>query len=295
MSFITIENNEEHLIEFLNVALIQHRDFYKKWSAITHQTATIKSGYLSQHLASLITGVRGGFTGARGDDLKDGTEVKACTRIDQLDRCQKCKAPVSRVQDYCLTCGSYSIERKNDSKWLFSVKNEEDLDLLLNRVPRILLILFDYPNFKKNDFSIVDVQAFEIYPKIERYQNFKHIMTNYYNNIYLIQKTINLNKSPAPKNFWPDSYQFYLCNPVKIFHARIEETVNILHYVQPDFPRENIVPVPMPSSLLTVEEKKLIDITIDCSNIDEFQRLKLPLREDRAFTLHTKHARKSLL
>lgn len=57
----------------------------RKWSKLTNQTPAAKIGYLGQHLASLITGVSGIGSGARGDDLSDGTEVKSSNKVGQVD------------------------------------------------------------------------------------------------------------------------------------------------------------------------------------------------------------------
>jgi hypothetical protein len=285
-----IQDNERYLKEFLEESLIRHRLFYKKWSEITSQTATLKTGYLGQHLASLITGVKGSFTGARGDDLSDGTEVKTCTRIDQLDKCRQCKAPTPRYVDFCLKCGSKAIDRKNDSKWLFPVKNTNDLKLLTEQIPRVLLILFDYPHYEKSDFSVIDIKSYEILPSHPRHIRFKELISQYYLDIYLKSS----NSSPAPKNLWPDSYQFHLCNPIKTFHARIEnDTFSILKYIEPNTDRQTLETEKMPSKLLNSEERKIF--TDLGSFLSEDDILKLSIRESKTFSINTKHQRGSLI
>ena len=89
--FITIKDTENKIKAFLNELVLQPRINAIKWSRITKQTPNIKIGYPGQHLASLITGMEGERTGARGNDLIDGSEVKSCSRIDQLDLCKDCK------------------------------------------------------------------------------------------------------------------------------------------------------------------------------------------------------------
>ena len=49
----------EQIIEFINELIIEPRNKSVKWSKITHQTATLRVGYPGQHLASLVTGVKG--------------------------------------------------------------------------------------------------------------------------------------------------------------------------------------------------------------------------------------------
>ena len=124
--FITINKNLDKIKQLLNELVLQPRLNAIKWSLITKQTPNIKIGYPGQHLASLITGMEGERTGARGNDLIDGSEVKSCSRIDQLDMCKKCKSPVARLETVCSNCNSSDIDRKNDSKWLFSIRNKNE-------------------------------------------------------------------------------------------------------------------------------------------------------------------------
>jgi hypothetical protein len=84
-------------------------------------------------------------------------------------------------------------------------------------------------------------------------------MENYYNKIFLEHIKRNPNKTPAPKNFWPYSYQFYLCNPVKVFEAIVKNannapSIEIKLLVAPDADRESLIPELMPTSLLSIEE-----------------------------------------
>lgn len=191
LSLITINDNQNLIKELLLELVLQPRINALKWSKITHQTPNLKIGYPGQHLASLITGIKGTKTGARGDDLEDGTEVKSCSRIDQMDKCKDCQSPVARSEIICSNCASSNIERKEDSKWLFTIRNENDLKVLTEDTPRILLILADYPNFNQQDYQTLRFQAFEIWNNSNRQIKFKEIMTNYYHQIYLVNKAKN--------------------------------------------------------------------------------------------------------
>jgi MamI restriction endonuclease len=95
--FITIGNNTAQIEVLLQELVLQPRLKALEWSKITRQTPNMKVGYPGQHLASLITGIEGSRTGARGDDLIDGTEVKSCSRVDQLDTCKNCNEKVLRI------------------------------------------------------------------------------------------------------------------------------------------------------------------------------------------------------
>ena len=129
-SFITITDNCNKILQLLQDLVLQPRIKALEWSKVTKQTPNMKVGYPGQHLASLITGVEGSRTGARGDDLIDGTEVKSCSRVDQLDTCNYCASKVLRNEDTCPKCGSSNIKRMDDSKWLFGIKSEAELKLL---------------------------------------------------------------------------------------------------------------------------------------------------------------------
>ena len=276
--FITIENNLTKIKQLLSELVLQPRMNVIKWSRITKQTPNIKIGYPGQHLASLITGMEGERTGARGNDLIDGSEVKSCSRIDQLDKCLSCGSPVARLEAVCSNCNSDKIQRNNDSKWLFGIRNEEDLDVLTRQVQRVVLILGDYPNFERDDFNTLRFQSFEIWTKSPRGARFVELMSNYYYKIYLGHKKKNIEKNPAPKNFWPYSYQFYLCNPILTFSCVIKNAssnpiIKILNYTKPSEDRTKLSSVIMPVDILTDDEIKLI---FKKAKIDELSNMIKP-------------------
>lgn len=260
---IKIDDNENRIKLLLKELVLDPRVKALVWSKITKQTPNMKIGYPGQHLASLVTGMEGVRTGARGDDLEDGTEIKSCSRIDQLDNCKDCKKKLLRIEPKCPHCGSENINRMNDSKWLFSVKSEEELELLTKTIDRVLLTISDYPNYDTNDFETIRFQVFEIWNNNDRHKNFSIIMGNYYYKIFLEHIKINPRKTPAPKNFWPYSYQFYLCNPVKVFEADVKNAnktpnIEIKLLIPPDADRETLTPEPMPTSLLNITELRVL-------------------------------------
>lgn len=272
---------KEQIVEFINDMIIEPRKKALKWSRVTGQTAHLKVGYSGQHLASLVTGVEGEGTGARGNDLADGSEVKTCSRVDQLDSCNSCKAPVLRTETKCRFCNSIAINRKNDSKWLFTIRNEDDLNTLTDNpnLNRIVLILDDYPRFDESNYNDVRIQVFEIYPKEERHKRFKELMTNYYHSIYLEHKKLDQTKTPAPKNFWPDQYQFYMCNPILIFKATISDANSdnprlvIDGWVEPNINRNHVESIMMPPEILKMDEFRTI---YHAASKEEIERDLLP-------------------
>lgn len=58
----------------------------QKWAALTGQSAQVDTGYIAQFVASVCLGIPGqGFRG-KGDDLIDGSEVKAAANTSGVDR-----------------------------------------------------------------------------------------------------------------------------------------------------------------------------------------------------------------
>jgi hypothetical protein len=157
---ITIQNNKELIEKLLIELVLQPRIKALEWSEITKQTPNMKIGYPGQHLASLVLGMEGTKTGARGNDIVDGSEVKSCSRVDQLDTCNDCDEKVLRIESNCPNCGSINVKRMDDSKWLFTIRSENDLKVLTQDVDRVVLTLADYPEFDKGNFQDLRFQVF---------------------------------------------------------------------------------------------------------------------------------------
>lgn len=284
--YISIDDNLNKIKQFISEIIIAPRENLKRWALITNQTPAAKIGYVGQHLASLITGVKGTGSGARGNDLADGSEVKSCNKIDQADKCMNCGGRVLRIENKCPNCGSTDIDRKDDSKWLFSVRDEEELNQYMN-MERVVLILTDYPNFSKHDYSDMRISAFEIYPKEERAVCFRNMLKYHYHNIYIPK--LEANNKTNPMNLHPWKFQFYKCNPVETFECIIrdfdkgdEAVIDIRRYIAPAQERNEDLPaVPMPTVLLgKAEWDCLINSNDFCNNIlpliDKDKLSKLP-------------------
>ena len=214
------EKRKEMSEEMLHDLLIDLREKTWKWAKLTKQTPQAKMGYIGQHIVSIVTGYEGGRTGARGDDLvipdEDTGEIKTCYRIDQLGKCKDCKASVSSWEEKCPNeeCNSTNIDRKDDSKWLFSPKSVEELEKLF-AIKWIYCVLLEFEDINDGDSPIV-VSIFQIDPSGKGFSNM--IIDYYFNNKEAKEKN---GKRPSPFNFWPDSPKFYLCKPERIYHAKI--------------------------------------------------------------------------
>jgi hypothetical protein len=328
---ITIHDNEKRIKFLIKELVLNPRLNALKWSKITDQTPNMKIGYPGQHLASLVVGMKGKKTGARGNDIVDGSEVKSCSRVDASDKCNYCDEKLLRTETVCPACDSKDIKRDNTSKWLFTIRSVKDLNLLTTTVKRIVLVLADYPNFDKQNFNVIRFQVFEIWTNSQRCSAFKAVMTDYYKNVYLSHKKKTPNKTPAPQNFWPYSFQFYNSSPIKIFScivsgANSKPVVEIKHYIKPSVDRNTLQSELMPTTLLNkkefshlmnkVSQKSIKGNLADPKTYNEFVALvkrkstsmkkfatlmptlneeirkALPIRKAKPFTIKTKYVRR---
>lgn len=274
--------NENMITKCIYDLFINPRKTMYEWSSITEQTAHIKIGYVGQHLASVLLNTKGCKTAARGEDCLDKSEVKACSRIDQSDKCNRCKINLTRFDKICPKCKKNDkIKRNNDSKWLLTIRSEDDLKKYLN-LDRLVLIIEEYTKFNENNYDDISIKVYEIYPKKEECKHFKSILINYYQNIYLTNIKKNSKKVPAPKNLWPYSFQFYMCNPVKIFECEIsnyinEPNINLIKYIKHLSVRTTYDIEKMPLKLLNEKEKMKIKVSED-NHLTYKDILKLELR-----------------
>lgn len=244
----TFETSEEIIKECITDLFLTPKALIDKWSKITNQTSQVRIAYPGQHIASVITGIKGMGTAARGDDLSDGTEVKTCSRVDQLSECNNCGAKVLVWQKECPVCKSQDFNIKTDSHWIFPITTKDELDLLLNKVPRIILLLFDK---EKPTINVVRLRAWIIEPKNEYVKKF--FSDYFYNNF---QKKSDEGKKPAPCNLHPLKYDFYLMEPKLIFHSEIDfdkRDIEIKHW---DIRNPQIERIP--TYILKKDEKQMI-------------------------------------
>jgi hypothetical protein len=199
----------EQLITDLYIDL---RRKVRAWAAVTKQTAQARMGYVGQHLVSVVSGHPGGKSGARGRDLilpggKFG-EIKTCYRVDQLGKCADCGVAVASIEDACATCNSTNITRGDDSKWLIGIRNDNELDEILDPAIYYLVLLELFPTDSR------DVQA-SIWTVDPLCPGFAYCMVDYRFNIQAHSK------SGAPFNFWPYELKFDIMQPELIYRSLI--------------------------------------------------------------------------
>ncbi len=209
----------------------------RAWSEVTRQTPQARMGYVGQHLVSAVTGYPGGRSGARGHDLElpddRWAEIKTCYRVDQLGSCVTCGAPVSSIEFTCPRCGENKIVRKDDSKWLIGIRNDEEMSTLFDPVA-YYLVLFDFSAAEAaeakaasddGEVEVVTDRPLDINARIwevdPKHPGFALCMVDYYANIRA------KSASKAPFNLWPFSLKFQLMHPLLIYHAviRADDTI----------------------------------------------------------------------
>jgi len=207
-------DSSERLLEDLYIGL---RAKLLTWAEVTKQTPQARMGYIGQHLTSIVTGYPGGMSGGRGFDLilpnNKSAEIKTCYRVDQLGLCKDCKSAVSSIQESCGACGSQSIERKDDSKWLLAVKTDKDFEDILE--PELyFFVLFEFEDLTDSKNLNIVASIWEVNP---RDLGFIACLTDYKINIQ------GSSASGAPFNLWPHMLKFELMAPKLIYRSRILE------------------------------------------------------------------------
>jgi len=105
---------EELAKEFLEEQVVGQRQKLNRWKSITNQTSQIDTGYIAQHIVSIVTGIQGSGHRGKGFDLTDGSEVKSANFLDAIDK----------------------------PRWNFTFNKKDEIKHLLSR-PNIYLLSID--------------------------------------------------------------------------------------------------------------------------------------------------------
>lgn len=279
--FLEIDTNMGLAATLIDDLFAKPRREIRKWSKITGQTSQVRLAYPGQHLASIITGVKGSGTAARGMDLADGSEVKSCSRADQLGACRNrnCLSPVLPHEDICPNCGGEEIARKADSHWILTIKTAAELKQYLDG-PRLLLILFDRP---ADDVATIQVRAWEIWSDDARHSYFNWFLQDYFTNNY--QAKVDAGLSPAPCNLHPLKFDFFMMNPVQVFRARIanadsEKALAAVEYLaDPALDRSKLDSELMPIESVRPAERRLLAEALGSEHLSRCTNNTLGSRE----------------
>jgi hypothetical protein len=82
---LSIQERTELALRLLSEQVVDQRTRLHYWRDLTRQPAQIDTGYVAQHLVSLVTGIEGSGMRGKGEDLADGSEVKGANFLDALD------------------------------------------------------------------------------------------------------------------------------------------------------------------------------------------------------------------
>jgi len=128
--------------KLLQELVVDHREKLHFWRKLTDQPAQIDTGYVAQHLVSLISKTKGDRMRGKGQDLIDGSEVKSANFLDSLDK-RGAVAP----------------------RWNFSSNDLETMESYL-KVPAVYLVSLDLN--PKNKFRI---RMWKLHP--DKHKTFK--------------------------------------------------------------------------------------------------------------------------
>lgn len=85
MTTTETEQKKQLAAYLLQELFLDYRKVMAKWAAITGQSPQLDSGYIAQHLISLLTDKKGTGRRGKGLDLEDGSEVKSASNVDGID------------------------------------------------------------------------------------------------------------------------------------------------------------------------------------------------------------------
>ena len=224
----TIEASEQLIYDLY----IDLKRKVNKWASITHQTAQARMGYVGQHLVSIVTGFPGSRSGARGKDLvlpnDEYAEIKTCYRVDQLGKCNTCGVVVSGIEKSCPECGSEDIKRKEDSKWLISIRHDDEFAEILN--PKYYyLVLFEFTDIEQSDTIRASIWRVD-----SMVPGFAYCMIDYYKNIRA------RSSSKAPFDFWPYQLKFDIMRPMLIYRSYITKDDRVVTEIFPNRDSEQL-------------------------------------------------------
>lgn len=135
-------NDQKNLIsQFLNEQVLEQRQKMHLWSTITNQPSQIDTGYISQHLVSLLVKIPGQTMRGKGVDLICGSEIKSANFLDSCDKkgyrnprwnfCCSSKSSLSKFLEYkALYLVSFDFNKNHNIRvrvWSVCVKDHESL------------------------------------------------------------------------------------------------------------------------------------------------------------------------
>lgn len=136
---LTVQERISLIEKLLTEQVAEQRFKLKAWRDLTNQPAHIDTGYVGQHLVSLVTGIRGGGFRGKGLDLADRSEIKSANFLDSLDK-----------------------NGRNAPRWNFESNDLPSMEALLD-LPAIYLVSIDF-----NPRNLIRVRIWTIYPRTHK-------------------------------------------------------------------------------------------------------------------------------
>ena len=201
------------------------------------------SGAMGEELSSIASGKKGGASGGSGFDLVDkkrkkADEVKLALWV-QSSKCQNCEEKVLFWHSQCNHCGSLNLKIKADSRWGIDAR----ATVLYKEILEYYHLMIVTPKEYVSSCRTFTFSHFVIKGSNDYFCQYIE------NQFYGSTKSNNC-------NLLPYSYDFYMCEPIKIIESTImvkEEDVEINY-----FDLDSKVPEPMDINKLKSKELKIL-------------------------------------
>lgn len=129
---LTHDHRHQYAEEIVEELIVETRAKLHKWRSLTNQPAQIDTGYVAQHLVSIMTGLLGGGFRGKGDDLENGSEVKAANYLDSFD-----------------------VRGASSPRWNFSIKQLDDVCNYLD-MPMLYVVSIDLAPSEARELNLFE-------------------------------------------------------------------------------------------------------------------------------------------
>lgn len=141
------EEKAQLAVKLLDELFMNYKKKLSEWAKTTGQSAQLDSGYIAQHLISVLTGIKGTGMRGKGKDLIDDSEVKTASSVAGID------VP----------------------RWNHNIGTKKAKDTFL-RAPHIYYVLFDAPS---KTSERVRVRVWAVTPSINN--DFRTVVERWFN------------------------------------------------------------------------------------------------------------------
>ncbi|MBU6427289.1 MamI family restriction endonuclease [Patescibacteria group bacterium] len=100
---LSVTERKNLIVKLLQEQILDQRLKLHFWKDLTKQAAQIDTGYIAQHLVSLITSLPGGGMRGKGDDLIDGDFQQKPSEIVDVEKPKRISEPFPNGESYVQT------------------------------------------------------------------------------------------------------------------------------------------------------------------------------------------------